>query len=195
MAVKLEKPIIIISGVAGSGKGSVWSILKKYPDKFGISISYITRVPREDEADGLDYNFISEKEFNEAVKNGEFLEWEQVHFDKYGTKKKDFDQIIAGGKIAVLELDVKGMAHIKKKYDNIISFFITTPTMDDAMKRLKLRRTEDAKSLKKRISRYKMEMSYAKNYDHIIVNDSLERAQKEILDYLDIFLVAKMLFV
>lgn len=182
---KLNKNVVIISGVAGSGKGSVWSVLRNYPDKFGISISYTTRPPREGETDGVEYNFISEQEFDQAVKNNEFLEWEEVHFDKYGTKKADLDAIIAKGLIPVLELDVKGMEHIKKMYDNIISIFITTPTMEDAMERLKKRGTETEATLKKRISRYKMEMAYAKNYDYIIVNGDLERAQKELLNILN----------
>lgn len=182
MVSKNPKPILIISGVAGSGKGSVCGILKKYPDKYGFSISYTTRAAREGEVNGVDYHFISEKEFDQAVKNNQFLEWEQVHFDKYGTKKLDFDNIIASDKIPILEVDVNGMGNIKKKYENIISIFITAPTMEDAMDRLKNRGTENAKSLKKRISRYKMEMSCAKNYSHIIVNDDLGRAQQELLD-------------
>lgn len=184
---KSKSKIIVISGVAGSGKGSVWSVLKNYPDKFGISISYTSRKPREGEANSVDYNFISEQEFDKAVKEGEFLEWENVHFDKYGTNKADFEQILASGKIAVLELDVKGMENIADKYKNITSIFITTPTMEDAMKRLKKRGTEDERTLEKRISRYKMEMTYAKNYDHIIVNDDLKRAQEELLEILSIY--------
>ena len=183
---KFNNKIIIISGVAGSGKGSVWSVLRKYPEKFCISISYTSRKPREGEINGFDYNFISEKEFDQAVKNNEFLEWEQVHLDKYGTKKFDFEQIIASDKIPILELDVNGEKQILKKYDNIISIFITTPSTEEAMERLKLRGSEDRKSYEKRVSRYKMEMECAKNYDHIIVNDNLDRAQKELLTILSI---------
>ena len=177
----LKDKIIIISGVAGSGKGSVWSVLRNYPDKFGISISYTTRSKREGETDGVDYHFISEQEFDQAFKNNEFLEWENVHFDKYGTKKADFDEIISGGRIPVLELDVKGTVEVKKIYPNNLCIFITTPIMEDAMERLKKRGTETAETLNKRISRYKMEVAYAKDYDYIIVNDDLKRAQQELL--------------
>lgn len=182
---KTSNKIIIISGVAGSGKDSVFSILKKYPDKFCYSVSYTSRGQREGEVEGIDYHFISEKEFDRAVKNNEFLEWEQVHFDKYGTKEQDFEKIISGGKTPVLILDVKGMSSFKKKYDHIISIFIVAPTIEDAMKRLKKRGSETEKTLKKRISRYKMEMACAKNYDHIIVNNNLERAQRELLEIIN----------
>jgi len=178
---KLQNKIIIISGVAGSGKGSVWSILKKYPEKYCYSVSYTSRKKRKGEIEGIDYHFINEKEFDQAVKNNEFLEWEQVHFDKYGTKADDFNKIISSGKIPVLILDVKGMLSIKKKYDHVISIFIVAPTIEEAMSRLKKRGSETEETLKKRISRYKMEMAYAKDYDYVIVNDNLERAQKELL--------------
>jgi len=180
-----NKKIIVISGVAGSGKDSVFSILKKYPKKYCYSVSYTSRKPRVGEVNGVDYNFVSQREFDIAIEKNQFLEWEQVHFDKYGTKKYDFEKIISSGKIPVLILDVKGMMSFKKKYDNVISIFIVAPTIEEAMRRLKKRNTETEKTLKKRISRYKMEMSCAKDYDYIIVNDDLERTQKELLSVIE----------
>ena len=180
-----KNKIIIISGVAGSGKDSVFSVLKKYPKKYCYSVSYTSRKPREGEVNGADYQFISQREFDIAIEKNQFLEWEQVHFDKYGTKKYDFEKIISSGKIPVLILDVKGMMSFKKKYDNVISIFIVAPTIEEAMRRLKKRNTETEKTLKKRISRYKMEMSCAKDYDYIIVNDDLERTQKELLSVIE----------
>lgn len=184
MTDEFKNPIIIISGVAGSGKGSVWRILRDYPDKFGISVSHTSRALRKGDVVDEDYHFISEQEFDKAVENNEFLEWEQVHFDKYGTKKADFEAIIAKGLIPVMELDVNGTKKIKKLYPNNLCIFVTTPTIEDAMKRLKKRGSEDKKALEKRIYRYKMEMACAKNYDHIIVNDNLEHAQQELLTIL-----------
>lgn len=177
----MNKKIIAISGVAGSGKGSVWRVLKNYPDKFGISVSYTTRKRREGETDGREYHFVSDEEFDFAVKSDEFLEWEQVHLDRYGTKKDDFERIMASSKTPVLEIDVKGVKDIKKRFDNVLTIFITAPSLEVAMERLKKRGTEDKKSFEKRIARYHSEMEYAKNYDHIIINDNLERAQKELL--------------
>lgn len=174
----LNKKIIAISGVAGSGKGSVWGILKNYPEKFAISVSYTTREPREGEINGREYHFVSDQEFDLAVKNGEFLEWEQVHLDKYGTKKKDFENLISSGKTPVLEIDVKGVKNIRGKFDNVFSVFIIAPSLEVAMERLRKRGTEDQKSFKKRITRYNFEIKYAKDYDCIIVNDNLNRAQK-----------------
>lgn len=177
----MDQIIIAISGVAGSGKGSVWKILKKYPEKFAFSVSYTTRELREGEVEGREYHFISDEEFDLAVKNGQFLEWEQVHLDKYGTKKKDFEALIKSGKIPVLEIDVLGVKNIKEKFGNVFSIFITTPSLEAAMKRLKKRGTEDQKSFNKRITRYHFETKRAKEYDHTIINDNLERARKELL--------------
>lgn len=179
-----KKTIIAISGVAGSGKGSVWKVLRNYPEKFAISTSYTTREPREGEVEGGEYHFISDQEFDLAVKNNEFLEWEQVHLDRYGTKRKDFEKLIYSGKNPVLEIDVKGVKNIRKRYNNIFTVFITAPSLKVAVSRLKKRGTENEKSLNKRISRYNLEMKYAKDYDSIIVNDDLERARKELIEIL-----------
>lgn len=178
--------ILAILGVAGAGKGSVSSILRKYPETFGFSVSYVNRAPRPDETPGVEYNFVSDAEFDEKVKKGEFLEWEHVHDNKYGTGKADFDGLLESGKIPVLEVDVKGLKNLKKKYNNIVSFFIIPPSVEIAMERLKKRRTETEEQIALRVSRYQMEMEEGKKCDHIIINDDLARAQNELLNIIEI---------
>jgi guanylate kinase len=177
-----NKQIIAVSGVAGSGKGSVWGILKEYPEKFCFSVSYTSRAKREGEVDDREYRFITGAEFDKAIDGGEFLEWENVHLDKYGTKKKDFEELLSSGKIVMIEIDVKGAKNLLNKFENVLTIFITTPNLESAMERLEKRGTENKKSLEKRISRYNFEMEFAKEYDYIIVNDDLGRAQKELLE-------------
>lgn len=176
--------ILIYSGVAAAGKGSVSACLKNQPEKFSYSVSYTTRSPRPGDKDG-DYHFVTEEEFNLKIKAGDFLEWEEVHGYKYGTAKKDFDAILASGKIPVLELDVKGMENLKKRYRGVISIFIIPPSVEIATERLKSRASESKEEQEKRISRYNLELSYKDKYDHLLINDDLERAQKELLEIVD----------
>lgn len=179
---KKAKPFpIIISGVAGSGKSSVVAKLKEYEDKFAFSVSYTTRKPRPGESDGVDYHFISAEEFDNGVRNNEFLEWEGVHTDKYGTKRADFEQIMHDGKNPVMTIDVKGAENIKKIYKNALLIFITPPTLEEALRRLQTRGAETTEEIAVRVSRYNLEMSYKDKYDYIIVNDVLAEAKSKML--------------
>ena len=179
---KKAKPFpIIISGVAGSVKSSVVAKLKEYEDKFAFSVSYTTRKPRPGESDGVDYHFISAEEFDNGVRNNEFLEWEGVHTDKYGTKRADFEQIMHDGKNPVMTIDVKGAENIKKIYKNALLIFITPPTLEEALRRLQTRGAETTEEIAVRVSRYNLEMSYKDKYDYIIVNDVLAEAKSKML--------------
>ncbi|MEI7792268.1 MAG: guanylate kinase [Candidatus Berkelbacteria bacterium] len=173
---------LIISGVAGSGKSSVVSKLKDFPDKFALSVSYTTRRPRAGETNGVDYNYISNEEFEAAIQRGEFLEWENVHTDKYGTKKADFEKIMHDGKVPVLTIDVKGAENIKKMYKNALLVFIMPPTLEEALKRVQKRGAETAEEVAVRVARFNLETSYKDKYDYTIVNDVLETAQNRLIE-------------
>lgn len=173
-------PIIAISGVSGAGKGSVCSCLKNISN-IEFSISYATRGKRLGEENGREYWFISNAEFDQAVKNGEFLEWEEVHKDRYGTKEKDLENILSSGKIPLLDIEYKGVGNVKKIFSNVVTVFITVSSINVAMERLRNRGTETESEMELRIKRYAEEMSQQNNYDYIIVNDELKRAQDELL--------------
>lgn len=173
---------LIISGVAGSGKSSVVSKLKDFPNKFAFSVSYTTRRPRPGEVNGVDYNFISNEEFEAVIQRGEFLEWENVHTDKYGTKKADFEQIMHEGKIPVMTIDVKGADNIKKIYKNALLVFIVPPTLEEALRRVQKRGAETAEEVAVRVARFNLESSYKDKYDYTIVNDVLETAQNRLVE-------------
>ncbi len=176
-----KQPIFVVSGVAGSGKGSVLSIIKNNPE-YNFSISCTTRKPRENEIDGKDYHFLSKDAFEKAINNDEFLEWEKVHTCFYGTRKKDFEKMLTENKIIFLELDVKGGLNIKKMYSNVILIFIDPPSINICLERLSARNSEDKNSLDIRKSRYSMEMEASKSYDYHILNNDLATAQNELLD-------------
>jgi len=179
--------ILVLSGVSGSGKGTLWRFLKDMPEEFANVISYTTRnTIRPNEVDGVDYHFVTLAEFDQAIENDEFIEWENVHQYKYGRKKADFEAALNSGKIPVLELDVKGMVKFQRLFPNqVVSIFVTPPTIEETINRLRLRGTETEAEIELRRERYEMEHSYRDQYDHILINDDLENAKRELLDIIE----------
>jgi guanylate kinase len=174
------KTIIAVSGTAGAGKNSVMKCLKD-DSRFEVLVSYTTRPRRPGEIEGRDRHFLSDEEFQKRIKEGFFLEHEHVHVDWYGKSRADLENIIRNHKVAVVEIDVKGLDKLKKLLPDFqfLSFFIIAPSIEVALSRLKDRVTETEDEIKKRRSRYEMELAQKDNYDHVIVNNDLERAQRE----------------
>jgi guanylate kinase len=185
MKIKNKKPIVAISGVSAAGKGSVLQKLRQYPDRFVFSVSHTTRQPRVGEVHGQDYFFISEEDFEDKIKNNFFLEWMEVHEYNFGTSKNSFQSILDSGKIPVVEADVHGVENLKGLFENVHSFFIIPPSVEEAIARLEKRGTETKAQIAKRIERYERELAYQDKYDHIIVNDDLSRAQEQLLATVD----------
>ena len=182
--------LIIITAPSGAGKTSIVRELLKNSDQFAFSISATTRNKRPHEIDGFDYYFISHKEFKNRIKNGEFAEWEEVYENQfYGTLKSEIERIWALNKHILFDIDVKGALSIKKVYGNqALAIFIAPPSLDVLIERLKNRKTENEKSLKKRIKRAKKELKYENKFDRIVVNDVLETAVEDTKRILETFL-------
>lgn len=151
--------------------------MQQYP-QLAFSISAATRMPRNNEQNGLDYYFISEGEFQQKIKAKEFAEWEMVYEGKYyGTLKSELERIWANNQIPVLDIDVKGALHVQKQYPiNTLSIFIEPPSVDELKKRLESRGTETAESLTARVSKASYEISFKTHFDKVILNDSLSNA-------------------
>ncbi len=182
----MSKFLLAVSGPTAAGKGTILRVLKDSPERYTFSVSYTTRPPREGEIHAHHYHFITKEEFEEAITNDEFVEYEKVHDNLYGTKRADLGQILADGRIPVLEIDVKGVKNLKERYEGrVVSIFIEPPSLEVLIERLEKRGTEDEATRNLRISRIKEEMTYRDQYDHILVNDTVERAQKELLEILD----------
>jgi guanylate kinase len=179
---KTDNKIIIIAAPSGSGKTSVTRyLLKAFPDKLAFSVSAATRKPRNHEKDGVDYYFISAEEFESRIKNNEFAEWEMVYHGKYyGTLKSELNRIWKQHKSPLLDIDVKGGINIQEQFrENALSLFIEPPSIDELERRLKARGTETPESLEARLAKASFELSFKTMFDHIIINDNLERACKE----------------
>lgn len=175
----------IISGTAGSGKGSVWAPLLEDSDEYCILKSCTTRKKRADSREESKYQFISFERFDKLIAQDKLLEYENIHGNLYGTLKSEINRGIKSGKIVLAEIDVKGALNIRKKIKNAILIFIKPSDVSEAEKRLINRKTEDKKAIEARIKRYSLELKLSKKFDYTIINDDLKKAQKELRQVID----------
>ncbi|MBP5742709.1 MAG: guanylate kinase [Paludibacteraceae bacterium] len=182
--------LIIISAPSGSGKSTIINYLISKGLPLGFSISATSRALRGTEKDGVEYHFLTPDEFRAKIQNDEFLEYEEVYKDKfYGTLKSEVDRIAASGKTAVFDVDVKGGVNIKKFYgDRALSVFIQPPSIDELRRRLESRATDAPEVIHDRIKRAEFELSYADKFDHVIINDDLQKAEDEAYELISNFI-------
>jgi guanylate kinase len=173
--------LIIFSAPSGAGKTTIVKTLLQSIPILEFSISAASRGKRVNEADGKDYYFITADEFRKKVANDEFLEWEEVYYDHfYGTLKSEVERIWAKGCHVIFDVDVVGGLNIKKQYpDQALAIFVMPPSIDELEKRLRKRSTESEENLRKRIDKAKHELTFAPEFDEIIINDNLNNACKE----------------
>jgi guanylate kinase len=171
-----------MSGPSGAGKSSLVNELEKEISDIYFSVSVTTRQKREGEKEGIDYHFVSIKEFEEDIKEGFFLEWAKVHGNYYGTSLKHTLKAIDEGKLVLFDIDVQGFLQAKEKLKDLItSVFITTPSQNELQRRLVKRATDSKEVIEKRVKNALYELEMAKEYDFFIINDDLDRAKKELL--------------
>jgi len=183
--------LIIFSAPSGSGKSTIVRYLLRRDVPIEFSISATNRAPRGREENGVDYYFLSSKEFKSKIHSKAFLEWEEVYPDRYyGTLNAEVDRIWADGKHVVFDIDVEGGLNLKKQFgERALSVFIKAPSLDVLKERLMARNTEDQENLNMRLDKAKSEMAYAKYFDLVIVNDDLEIAQEQayqkVMDFIN----------
>jgi len=173
--------MIVITAPSGAGKTSITRHLFKVFPSLTFSISAATRKPRADEKNGVDYYFMSPEEFQQKILRDEFVEWEMVYEGKYyGTLKSELKRIWKSGKIPVMDIDVQGAIHVQKEYPvNSLFIFIEPPSVEELKKRLLSRGSETMESLDARINKSSYELSFKKNFEHVIVNADLQKACAE----------------
>ena len=152
-------------------------MLKKI-DELAFSISATTRAKREGEIDGKDYYFIGIEEFKRKIEAGDFVEWEEVYPNQfYGTLKSEIERLRGMGKSIIFDIDVQGALDIKRLYKNeVLAVFIQPPSQEILFERLRNRKTEDKKSLEKRIAKAGRELTFSDHFDTVLVNDILNLA-------------------
>jgi len=183
--METDRKLFIISGPSGAGKGTLISSVIKQVGNVELSISATTRKPRVGETPGVEYNFISNEEFDEKVKKNEFLEWAKVHSNKYGTLRNLVRDHLQKGKDVILELDVQGALNVKEKVPNAILIFIKPPSQNELKERLVKRRTESKKDVEHRLKAAEVEMKFANKYDYIIENKELKQAIEELVKIIE----------
>lgn len=177
--------LFVLSGPSGVGKGTVRKELFRRRKGFFFSISCTTRKPRPGETDGVDYRFISKEEFERRRDNNEFLEWAKVHGNLYGTLWSDVDKTLSSGGDVVLEIDVNGAFQVKKRCKDVVLIFIAPPSQEELERRLKNRGSDDEISIALRLKNALSEMAEADKYDHVVINDNLERTVKDLEEIID----------
>jgi guanylate kinase len=171
--------LIIVSGPTASGKSTLWRRLVQR-EGVDFSVSATTRAPRTGEVDGHDYHFVSAEQFQTWIDAGAFLEWAEVHGKRYGTLREHVLQSIDGGNDIVLEIDVQGARQLNECDLPLFSLFVIAPSREILEQRLRDRGTETEEQIQRRLSIVDMEMSYAKDYQHQVVNDDFERMETEV---------------
>lgn len=179
-----EGILLVISGPSGSGKGTAVAELKTVNPHIGVSVSATTRAPREGEAEGVNYYYISRAEFERKLKDGEILEHTEYCGNLYGTPKSEVDRVRGEGRDLILEIEVEGAAQIKKLYPDAVTVMLVPPSMEELRRRLVGRGSEDAETVEKRIRRAAEEILLAPEYDYVVVNETnkIDECVKDLLD-------------
>ncbi|MFW5804822.1 MAG: guanylate kinase [bacterium] len=182
--------VVILSAPSGAGKSTIGKHLLDQDLGLEFSISACSREPRQGEKDGIDYYFLSEKNFREKIKNDEFIEWEEVYPGNfYGTLKKELDRIWNKGKNVLFDVDIAGGTSLKQKFqDQALSIFIKPPSMKELERRLRNRSSDSEESIQKRLTKAKEEIARANEFDIIIINDFLDKALQETTGIVQDFL-------
>jgi len=181
--------LIVFSGPSGAGKSTlVKRLMGEFRDCFAFSISHTTRSPRPGETPGKDYYYVSREEMLKAIANNEFVEHAEFSGNMYGTSKKAIADVSSSGRICILDIDMQGVKSVKKTDLKPRYIFVQPPSLKTLEDRLRGRGTETDESLSKRLAAAKAEMEFGAvpgNYDHIIVNNDLDKAYAELKQILD----------
>ena len=176
-----EGLLLVVSGPAGTGKGTVIKALLKKSIDIVKAPSVTTRKPRKGEKNGINYYFKSKEEFIQMVENNEFIEWVEYCGNFYGTPNRQLKEYLNSGKDVVIEKEVKGAIKIKEKYPNSILIFLLPPSFHELKRRIMSRGTEDVYAIDKRLERAKEEIGYIDKYDYVVINDSVVDASNNII--------------
>ena len=184
--------LLIVSAPSGSGKSTIVNFLmKEHPEfRLAFSVSATSRPPRGKEQNGVDYYFLTPKEFRRHIENDDVLEYEEVYEGRfYGTLKSQVEEKLAAGMNVVFDVDVKGGINIKKYYgEDAMSVFIQPPSIEVLRERLIRRNTDEMAQIEQRLAKAEYEMTFAPQFDKILINDDLNVAKQEAVALLNEFL-------
>lgn len=173
--------LVVISGPSGVGKGTIRKALFEIPDNnFVYSVSMTTRKPRDGEVNGQDYYFVSRDEFEQGIKDGDFLEYAEFVGEYYGTPIKPIEKQLQEGKEVIMEIEVQGALLVRERMPEAVFVFIVPPSKQALIDRLTKRGTEHSHMIQKRLEKAEREYNLAYKYDYIVVNDEVYNAADRI---------------
>jgi guanylate kinase len=173
---------VVISGPSGVGKSTVARMVLERSPGMVRSVSLTTRRPRGGDVDGEDYIFVSPEEFAAKRDAGKLLEWAEVYGNLYGTEAEQVDGRLAEGKSVLLEIDVQGGRSVKEARPGAILIFLMSPSEEVLEDRLRGRKTDDEETVLRRLENAKRELEESSHYDHVVVNDDLERCVGKVME-------------
>ena len=181
----MKAKLFVVAGPSGVGKGTIIKELIKENENLKYSVSSTTRKPRPGEIDGINYNFLSQNEFKNAIEKGQFLEWAIYNGNYYGTNQSTVNEALKNGKSIILEIEIQGAIQIMEKCPEAVFIFILPPSYEELEKRLRGRNTEDEQTILNRLKITKKEMEIGEKFKYKIVNDDVENAVAQVKSIID----------
>jgi guanylate kinase len=173
--------IFILSAPSGAGKSTLRQAALGVLTDIHYSVSFTTRDLRAGEENGRDYVFVTVEEFEAGIREGRWAEWARVHGNYYGTSAEVLEQALAAGRDVLLEIDVQGARQVCARFPESVTIFILPPSMEVLRQRLEARGTDSPEAIARRMENAAVEMAQAGLYRHVIVNDDLQRAIRELI--------------
>jgi guanylate kinase len=167
--------LIVVSAPSGTGKSTILARVLAQLPKLRFSVSHTTRAPRPGEQDGVQYHFVSREAFDAMVREERLLEWANVHGERYGTARAEYDAACAAGEDLLLDIDVQGAAQVRAHFKDALSVFILPPSAAALEARLRGRGQDREESIRTRLANARRELLGYREYDYVVVNDDLER--------------------
>jgi guanylate kinase len=173
--------LLVLSGPGGVGKSTVAKVLKS-STVLHVSVSATTRAPRFNEVEGVDYHFISQEEFDQAVARNEFLEWAEFAGNRYGTPRKEVEEALDSGESVLLEIEISGAKQVKEKIPEAILIFLEPPTWEELVSRLEGRGTDSPERRAARLALAQEEMAAASFFDKVLINEQVEKVVASLIE-------------
>lgn len=177
--------LLVVSGPSGAGKGTICQLVRDSLPELGYSVSVTTRPQRTGEVEGKNYFFKSIPEVKQMIDNDELLEYAEVYGNYYGTPRKYVENLLNCGRDVLLEIDIQGALQIKKRFPEAVFVFIVPPSLDELSARIYKRGTDSEDVIKRRMASAAGELTYAAEYDYIIVNDIAQKAAQKVLTIME----------